>query len=310
MVSEDFLCFGVMIRKYQSVNPKGYNKIRLYLLVAAILSCGLISYWWLMNRFGWWISLVAIGLIVWVSIIETSWLKTKIIRVTSPKVKQPFKIFQISDFHTNQRVIKQIIRQIELQQPDIIVLTGDIFDGERRNNRAAEQLLLALPKQIPQFIIWGNHEIDFPQTLQHARQFVVDQTNCRLANQQTIDINEEVALSGADFQKQPRKLPAINHDKFNLLLTHTPKGAAYYARYGFDLILCGHEHGGQVRLPIIGAVIDARCCPFPEIFGHPMSGLNSLNKTNIYICSGAGVSAQPLRFLCRVQVSVIIVSDR
>ena len=120
-------------------------------------------------------------------------------------------------------------------------------------------------------------------------------------------IAPDVSCFGADFDSQKLRFQ-LNDARFNILLTYTPGDAMAYAdRFDFDLILCGHEHGGQVRLPLIGAVLGANGKLFSDWRGYPTRGVFKHNKSLIYVDSGAGYSIMPVRFLCRSQVTLITI---
>lgn len=251
-----------------------------------------------------WLSLLILELIIIVVVFfENACLRTKYVKLQSDKIDSSLKILQITDFHANRWVLKAIFRAIDKEQPDVIVLTGDIFDGKKPDNSAAYELIHKLPKNIPSMLIWGNHEVDYSDVFLSVKQFV-DQSSTKMISGQTVSIGKNVAISGVDWgQKTELK---IDLNRFNLLLVHNPETAFQVAKSnGFDLILCGHQHGGQVALPFIGGLIDAEVKIFPDLRQSPTRGLHQLGTTAVYICSGAGFSGLPIRFNNRAQISVI-----
>lgn len=291
-------------------------------LVVALVVLVAIS-WQLLGAYS---LLLASGLAVW-SLVENAWLKVAYLKITSPKLHQAYRIIQISDFHNNAWVLQQIMRAIRRHQPDLVVLTGDIFNGEQKNNPASARLLKQLSQlDVPVAIIYGNHETD----LRTCRQEIFDWQHDRIIAQgkifksvkrqtpnnilhlhnQTLRLNS-LTISGVDYGHQIinfREHHGIDTASFNLLLIHTPEEAKLYTEQGFDLALCGHHHGGQIRLPLIGAIINAERYLFSDQRGRPTRGLSQVQNSLIYIDSGSGWGGLPLRFLCRVQISLIELS--
>lgn len=257
--------------------------------------------WILFGRY----AIIAMTLLtIWSVVVENTWLKVKYLTIASSKLQQSLKLLQISDFHANRWVLGQIKRVIEQEQPEVIALTGDIFDAEKANNHSAKQLMLYLANlDIPVLLIYGNHETEYPQFWWQVKRSMP--IKIRQLDQQRYSINHDIVSYGADYGSQGAQIK-LDSAYFNLLLTHTPRDAERYAnQMAFDLILCGHEHGGQVRLPLIGAIMGAKANFFSEWRGHKTRGLYRRKDTLIYIDSGSGYSTLPVRLMCRAQVTVI-----
>ena len=93
----------------------------------------------------------------------------------------------------------------------------------------------------------------------------------------------------------------ISEKEYNLLLSHSPNKPINYLNKNIDLILSGHTHGGQVRIPIIGGVL----APGQGLFPKYDKGLYKIGNTSLYIDSGLGNSLLPIRMFNRVQISNI-----
>ena len=252
-------------------------------------------------------ALVAIALLMlWSVVIENAWLKVERLAVSSPKVDQTVRLLQISDFHSNGWVLRHIKRVIAEEYPDAIVLTGDTFDWERLDNDSARDLVRYLAGlNIPVLLIYGQHEMDCPEFWREVKLLMPDRI--QYLGYRSSAIAPDVSCFGADFDSQKLRFQ-LNDARFNILLTYAPSDATAYAdRFDFDLILCGHEHGGQVRLPLIGAVLDASGRLFSDWRGYHTRGVFKHNKSLIYVDSGAGYGVMPVRFLCRSQVTLITI---
>lgn len=279
---------------------RNYNQARKNTIIFAVL-IGLLIMTVLAYLLGPW-SLVVTGLLFsWTTYVENSWLKMHHIKLPAQKIERQLKILQVSDFHSNPLTLHAISSVILTNSPDVVVLTGDIFDGEKTDNSAAHHLIHFLHCiDVPVLMIYGNHEMDYPHFLKQV-DAVIPETIIRLHGQSRQV--KDVVLYGANYAQSVNFQPKKGY--FNILLTHTPAEAENYVAQGFDLILCGHEHGGQVRLPLIGAVTGAKLDLFSELRGKKTRGLYRKDGTQIYIDSGSGWSTLPVRFGCRVQVTII-----
>lgn len=280
-----------------------WRRLKLRLVAIVVLGLAMCLMWALWRIISAWALVLAVGAIVWMVAVENCWLKIERVRLTSPKLQGPLKILQISDFHSNQWVLRQIERTIRTEQSDMIALTGDIFDGAKADNSAARRLIEQLPSDLPSVLVWGNHEVDYPEIFRIAQRATL-QTKTQQLGGQVLNMRPDVAVAGVDWGERAELM--IDQQRFNLLLVHHPKTAFKVEESGdFDLILCGHQHGGQVALPLVGGLINAEVKLLPDIFRQPTKGLHKVGRSLVYICSGAGFSGLPVRLNNRVQVSVI-----
>ena len=228
--------------------------------------------------------------------------------IESPKLSNELRITQISDYHNNYRIDQnKLIDEIKKFNPHIIVLTGDIIDSETKDISIIMKLmeeLMKINKNI--FFVRGNHEIaslyegDFIYRLEKMGITILDNTN------KTINIEgEEINICGLSFyidkEDYTKAMEGIDKNKFTILLSHSPNKPIEFSEGIEDLILSGHTHGGQVRLPIIGALI----APGQGLFPKYSKGIYKLENTILYIDSGLGNSVLPLRLFNRIQISNI-----
>jgi hypothetical protein len=96
-----------------------------------------------------------------------------------------------------------------------------------------------------------------------------------------------------------RALAGMGRQQLKVLLTHNPDIVEEVNRVGLDLVLAGHTHGGQVRLPLIGPLV------VPSIYGARYAcGLFHFGETKMYVNRGLGVVSPPVRFLVRPEITV------
>ncbi len=218
------------------------------------------------------------------------------------------RIIQISDYHNNNLINKtRLIKEIERLNADIIVLTGDIIDSKTDNFDKTIELLESI-KRVNNNIysVSGNHELknDKRQEFESRLEMVgVYNLNYKY---QTVTIGEDkINLCGIPYyrvgQKKELYFKNLNENLFTILLSHSPKKALEYEDFKSDLILSGHIHGGQVRVPILGALVSPEGGFFPK----HNKGLYNIENKKLYIDSGLGNSTIQVRTLNRVQISLI-----
>ncbi len=224
-----------------------------------------------------------------------------------PKGKT-LKILQITDMHSSKNT-DFIIKRLKEEKPDIVALTGDIIDRKSGDIEHVYEFVkkLAVGGK-PVFYVSGNHEWenphnpDFARNIENLGVIVLDN------DKRVIDIDGFTVNIGGidDFQTRHSDLEAavsdIDRSKYSLLLSHAPDIVAYEENMGCDLMISGHTHGGQVRLPIVGGVV----APGQGLFPKYLKGLYEVGGgTVLYIDSGYGTSTLPLRMLNRSQISII-----
>ncbi|MCF6465399.1 metallophosphoesterase, partial [Clostridium sp. Cult2] len=187
------------------------------------------------------------------------------------KLSSVLRITQISDYHANNRIdSKKLLDEIIHFNPHIIVLTGDIIDSKTKDIYPTLSLirkLVGINSNI--FFVIGNHELGnknggrFISSLKEMGVIVLDN------NRQTVEIEgERINICGLSFfatrKDYEETMKGIDKGDYTLLLSHSPNRPIDYSLGIEDLVLTGHTHGGQVRLPIIGAIISPGQGLFPK----------------------------------------------
>ncbi|QQY80207.1 hypothetical protein EDD65_10320 [Keratinibaculum paraultunense] len=228
------------------------------------------------------------------------------------KLTKELRITQISDYHDNHRINKEnLLNDVKEFNPHIIVITGDFIDSSTKDINPTLNLINSLMEINDNiFFVSGNHElgnifgIKFISSLNDMGVQVLENT-CSI-----IDINgDKINICGVDFYVTQKKyedtLKQVDEKNYTILLSHSPNRPLYYMVGKEDLILAGHTHGGQVRLPFIGAIIS----PGQDFFPKYDKGLFEIENTVLYIDSGLGNSVFPIRMFNRVQISNIIIKQ-
>ena len=223
--------------------------------------------------------------------------------ITSPRLPRAFhglRIAQVSDLHNDLFGMDycRLVQALKQAQPHFIAITGDMLDARRTNIPRA---LLAAEKMLavaPCLYVKGNHEARTPgyslfeEGLLRAGVHVLRNRSVTLEHK-----GEALTVIGMDCPYGDPEYPAFLYrlhreaEGFTLLLSHHPEEFDVYRDIGIDLALCGHTHGGQVRLPKLGGVI----APHQGFFPKYDAGVYEQGRTRMIISRGLGNSLCPLR---------------
>ena len=252
-----------------------------------------------------------IGILLFFSYYQNNNLSTSTFTLASEKIAKPIKVVQLSDLHSKQfgKNQNRIVKKVKKLAPDIIAFTGDLVDSKKYDERKSVTLMEELVQIAPTYYVTGNHESwsgKFPQLeekLLHAGVFV-------LRNEQTL-VNiggETINLIGVDdptFLSEEEELAAIvnsqyHEEQFNLLLSHRPELLSLYEK--MDLVLTGHAHGGQIRLPFIGGMV----APDQGFMPKYTAGMYKNEDTVMIVNRGLGNSIIPQRIFNRPEIVEIV----
>ena len=235
-----------------------------------------------------------------------------------PDAFDGYRIAQVSDLHNaefgdgNQRLL-DMLREAE---PDMIAITGDLIDSRKTNIAVALAFAEEAVRIAPCYYVSGNHEARVPEYrelkagLEAAGVTVLDDARVEIeisGNSITIiGVNDPSFLADyltSDAAVMDRKLSELSSEdaSFTILLSHRPELFDTYAAHDMDLVLTGHAHGGQFRLPLIGGLI----APNQGLFPKYDDGLYSEGNTNMIVSRGLGNSIIPFRFNNRPEVVLI-----
>ncbi len=181
-------------------------------------------------------------------------------KIKSPKVNKKIRVALLTDLHNSKfgRSQKAIIRKIDAQKPDIVLLSGDITE-DYKDNKNAYELVTKLAEQYPCYYVSGNHECrsgnlkKIKQKIKECGAVVLEGDGV------TVDINgQKLNICGVDdyfigeqsfIEQLDNSVSDIDMKNYTILISHRPDLERIYKCYHFDLILSGHNHGGQWRIP-------------------------------------------------------------
>lgn len=244
--------------------------------------------------------------------------------ITSHKIPDElnnFKIAFISDIHygsyMNQERLKEMFYKINQAKPDVILLGGDLFDDpstypvtdEKREELI--QLLKSLEAPYGKFAVLG--EEDHHSSLNDSILNILYYGDFEMLVNQSVLLRKgsslPINLVGIDslIKGQPDITSAmanIDTANFTIILTHAPDIVSQLPKYGSDLILAGHSHGGQISLPFIG--------PINKIEGAKTYnyGTYYLNQSTLIVSNGLGTSHVDLRLFAPPQCHMIRLSNK
>lgn len=237
---------------------------------------------------------IAAALLVWAGL-DTS-LTVQTYTVESGKVEAPVRLALLTDLHScdygeGQR---ELLDAVEEQNPDLVLLGGDIVDdGPEMPEERALATVEALAERWPTYYVTGNHEYrtgraEEIKELIAGRGAVVLEGTCALVTvgEQTLQICgvNDPAVGAAVWQSQLEDVTAaLEGDVCSILLSHRPERVADYTGRGFDLVLSGHAHGGQWRIPLLGVGLIA---PNQGLFPRYAGGTYNLEGTTLVVSRG------------------------
>ena len=254
-----------------------------------------------------------IAWIIWGNItIETDHFEIK-----SPRLPQEFsgyKIAQISDLHNAEfgKNNSRLISILQEEQPDIIVITGDLIDSNRTDIDIAYTFVEQAVTIAPCYYVTGNHEA-WARTQYGMLEEKMTSAGVTILHDQIISLEkndsdiqmmgvDDPDFSGYDEYSFETQLPETkNQDDYMILLSHRPEFFDSYVEKNIDLVLSGHAHGGQFRLPFIGGLI----APNQGLFPKYDAGLYRENGTHMVVSRGIGNSVIPVRFNDRPEVVIV-----
>ena len=243
---------------------------------------------------------------------ETAWYEPQALQVEQSSVPSPLpggliRMVQVSDLHLSSfdDYFKKVANQVTRLEPDLIVLTGDYLE-EERNIRGVLNFLKQLHAPHGIYAVQGNWEYWSRLEGENLRRHFAGVGVKLLINERAdLEIKgRALSIYGMDYPSASDYLHRLQQDvdprRFNLLLSHVPAFAHQQLNQHINLVLSGHTHGGQIRLPYLP--------PFylPRYSGRFVAGYYQVSEHQVplYVSRGVGTSVLPLRFLCRPEIGL------
>lgn len=270
-----------------------------------------------MRKKHWWILPVLAILVVLTLIALDERLTLRTYTVASPKLTAEVRLAVVTDFHSSDNA-DDVVAMVASCAPDAVLLVGDLFDDDTQNRPTERTLSLMrqLSAQYPCYYVSGNHEAwtgemdalyqqteEAGVTVLRMSSGVLTVRGQRIALCGIPDPYEMVFSGAPDTEEQLRQaLEDVDSADFTVLLAHRPELLAKYAQFPLDLVVSGHAHGGQVRIP---GVLNGLYAPnqgwFPKLAG----GAYTQDGTTLIVSRGLAVRTWLPRIFNRPEVVLV-----
>jgi len=302
----DYLIIGILPLLKISFGPINSQVFLLFLLRGIFI--------WLPFPINLIFELIGVVLVIFGFVYEPSVINVSYIVLTSKKIKKTaeIKFVQIGDIHLEKPGIREtkLVEIIKRINPQFILFTGDFLNLSNNENPDSINQIIDLFNKInqisPIYFVTGSPAVDLPLTIETIKKSIESKHVYDRIEEIQID-NTTVNIIGLNCSHNPgvdvknlKKL-SVTPESFNILLYHSPDLIYELEKNSnIDLMLSGHTHGGQVRLPFFGALFTG------SLYGRKLqNGLYKLNQTCLYISRGIGLEgmgAPRVRFLCKPEV--------
>jgi len=224
--------------------------------------------------------------------VEPEWVRVTRQRLPAKGPKVRFVHFTDLHFKGDEKYLRGVVRRINQLSPEFACFTGDIVEDNQFLDKALE-ILGGI--QCPIYGVPGNHDHWSNSNFTTIQTALEKTGGTWLVDREIILEKQRLHIVGID--KVPATM-APNRGHTSILLAHYPIWADQIAPHRFDLILAGHSHGGQVRLPLLGALI------VPFNVGRYERGMYETQGGRLYVNAGIGTFYLDVRFLCRPEIAV------
>ena len=267
------------------------------------------------------VALVLLALIFWTAWGNTA-LELNTYTITSeelPDVFDGYRIAHVSDLHNAEmgEGNEKLLAMLRDAEPDIIAITGDLIDSRNTDVEVALAFAEEAVQIAPCYYVTGNHEarIDkYNELIEgleskgvvhlHNKSVILEQDNESIT---LIGIRDPSFQADYLFDDEDSVVDSVlselmrKANGYTVLLSHRPEMFDVYVSNEVDLVLSGHAHGGQFRLPFIGGVV----APGQGLFPEYDAGLYTEDNTNMIVSRGIGNSILPFRVNNRPEVILI-----
>ena len=257
--------------------------------------------------------------------------RKKTIQTDKLKKGESVRFVFLTDLHSKKFAgnNETLIRAVKGCNPDFILCGGDMMTAHPgKNNKVAVSLINRLSKDYKIYYALGNHEFrarlypetygdmfdDYIDAIDNGNIVFLDNASVKLPE---LPVRIQGLTIGREFYKRfiKREMPdnyieeqvgKLDEDEFTVLLAHNPDYGDEYFKYGADLFLSGHLHGGIVRLPFIGGVASPAIRLFPKY----SDGLYKKNNKYGYVSCGLGTHTVPMRLNNPGEITCITITGK
>ena len=245
--------------------------------------------------------------------------------ITDKRIDKDIKLLVLSDMHDRNNINNKILDIVGREKPDYILISGDAINGKYKNEDKAFKkinIFIDLCKKLKKYNVYytyGNHETYVNNKISRKYKRLVLNTGVKILNNDSLYLSKNVRLNGIFYEKKyysrkkakitnefiESKLGKINSKNYNVLINHNPLIPEPFSKYGFDLMISGHVHGGVVRLPW------PLLSPEYKFFPKYSNGLYNIDKMKMIVSRGIGYSdILPIRINNPAHIMIINLSKK
>lgn len=268
------------------------------------------------------VQLIGSAALIWGALVEPVQLQLTSLTITTdrlPPSARPWRLLHISDIHLERfgRREAQLLSYVREAKPDAILITGDYvnlsYQRDPQTHEQVRQLLAQLSAPLGVYATLGSLAVDLRDVIPPLFQGLpVTLLRCDCQNLEKedsqllvlgLDCTHDIPTDGRRLEALVDNIPINLASQPRILLYHSPELMFQAAEQEIDLYVCGHTHGGQVRLPLVGALLTSSQLGRQYAMGHYRRG-----RTHLYVSRGVGLeglSAPRVRLLCRPEITLI-----
>ena len=243
-------------------------------------------------------------------------------RIINEKLPSDFtglKVIHFSDLHYGTTMfedgLKKIVKEINSRSPDLVVFTGDLideaYDASTEEMEMISKYLMKIDASLGKYAVSGEEDNDNFTTIMNQSNFIVLDNDYDLIYKNS---NTPILLVGLDSKLSGEqnieegfayfKTEGYNSNIYTIVLAHEPDSVVSFQNmYSSDLVLAGHSHNGNIRIPFIGAIEKVEGAKKYDQEHY------SIGKTELYISSGLGTNGPGFRLFCRPSINFFRLSS-
>lgn len=226
--------------------------------------------------------------------VEPEWLKVTHLKLN--KGPNPFKVVHLTDIHYkgNRAYLEKVVEKINTLEADYVLFTGDLIEEASYLEEAVDILESIKP---PIIAVAGNHDHWSGATMPQFRKKFASIGAAWLEDQAVTLKGGKLTIYGDSCLRRPSLQPT--GEGTEILLMHYPGRVDFLKGMKYSLMLAGHSHGGQVRIPLYGPIV------LPAGVGKYDLGLFETESGPLYVSAGIGWFYMNFRFNCRPEIALI-----
>lgn len=242
-----------------------------------------------------------------------------------PEAFDGYRLVHVSDYHNAWfgRKARHLLNKIRQADGDMILITGDIIDRRTPNLRRSKYFIKQVSKILPTYYVTGNHEAHYKKWFKLKKYIAKsDMENLSFSSVKLTRGKESINIAGMPdlwflgdeedpgvhwyFERMLQNRLNSLSNGFTILMSHRPELLHIYGKYELDLVLAGHAHGGQIRVPYIGGLYS----PHQGILPEYSEGTHYRNGTALSVSRGLGNSRFPFRVFNHPEIVAITLKKK